>query len=727
MTSISARKNDHTKNFYPMISRFVILLGLLFFLALSVNSQSNWKYISPVPGSKFVNPKNNIAIRHGDQFGKDEVDHLNIEVVGSQSGLASGKIRLSNELRTVIFNPGRSFHPGETVTVSIINSPKTLMGKQLNDTSFSFQISRQPNVSHQTKTDSDHLNPQKQHVNNTENKRQSTLINVGDQLPEDLPPLQITKHNNPANGYLFLTSGANDNYSNYIRIVDNTGTPIFYRKFQNSVRDFKVAEGNRLLHFYSDYSGPSQNCYLVLDAAYQAIDTLKMENGYFVDNHEALLLENGNRLMMAYDAQLVGMDTVVPGGDPLATVVGLVIQEIDSSDNVILQWRSWDHFAITDAVGIDFTAQYIDYVHGNSIEVDNDGNLIISSRHMNEITKIDRTTGGIIWRFGPNAKNNMFSIAYDTVGFSYQHDARRTPSGSLTIYDNGNLHDPQFSQAVEYTLDETNMVAERIWNYENNPVIYASATGSTRRLDNGNTFIGWGSVSPGSPIITEVTQDGVITLEAYYPNWVHSYRVIKEEWETTAFDFDTDSLIFEPLQPGDTSLQKLSVSNNLDYQIQINNLISPTGLFNPAGEFPLAIPAGETGELFVEFTSDSTGMFDDLLTICHDIENDTVTQRIAKQINAFVEVSEDANIAETNASRLIVYPNPVSEIVNIGFRNRPGTKSIEMMGVHGKTSLQVITENDEVNLNISKYPSGIYVLRVTFSDGEMILKKILKQ
>ncbi|GIT32243.1 MAG: hypothetical protein Ct9H300mP2_3220 [Candidatus Neomarinimicrobiota bacterium] len=49
---------------------------------------------------------------------------------------------------------------------------------------------------------------------------------------------------------------------------------------------------------------------------------------------------------------------------------------------------------------MDLTAQVIDYVHANAIELDNDGNILLSCRHMDEITKINHQTGEIIWRLG---------------------------------------------------------------------------------------------------------------------------------------------------------------------------------------------------------------------------------------------------------------------------------------------------------------------------------------
>ncbi len=72
--------------------------------------------------------------------------------------------------------------------------------------------------------------------------------------------------------------------------------------------------------------------------------------------------------MFSYDRQLVGMDTVVTGGNPNAVVTGVVLQELDEDKNLVFQWRSWDHFKITDATDdIILTDSLIDYVHANAI------------------------------------------------------------------------------------------------------------------------------------------------------------------------------------------------------------------------------------------------------------------------------------------------------------------------------------------------------------------------
>src|SRR5262249_1557432 len=143
---------------------------------------------------------------------------------------------------------------------------------------------------------------------------------------------------------------------------------------------------------------------------------------------------------------------------------------------------------------VSFSIEPVDYVHTNSIEIDTDGNIIASHRHLDQVTKIDLSTGDFIWRLG--GVNNEFTFINDSDRFSYQHDCRRLPDGNLTLYDDGNFHVPSKSFAKEYQLDEANMTATLVWSYShpnvNGIIAYYDATGSVQRLSNGNTFIGWG-------------------------------------------------------------------------------------------------------------------------------------------------------------------------------------------------------------------------------------------
>jgi hypothetical protein len=221
------------------------------------------------------------------------------------------------------------------------------------------------------------------------------------------------------------------------------------------------------------------------------------------------------------------LSEIAVGGYETATVIGLVIQELDVARDAVFTWKSWDHFLITDTYA-SLTSPGVDYVHANAIEEDDDGNLLISSRHMSEITKIDRSNGDIIWRLG--GKNNQFDFIDDLDGpFSYQHDIRRQPNGNITLFDNHNLGPGSFSRAVEYELDEVAITktATLVWQYRNTPDDFANAMGSVQRLPDGHTFIGWGA---GIPNATEVLTDGTKLFEMRVDPAYRTYRQFRFEW-----------------------------------------------------------------------------------------------------------------------------------------------------------------------------------------------------
>jgi hypothetical protein len=302
-------------------------------------------------------------------------------------------------------------------------------------------------------------------------------------------------------------------------ILENDGTPFFQRKLSSPALDFKMQPDGRLTYFDDD-----ARCFYAWNALYAVVDSFRCGNGYTTDGHDLVLLPNGHALLMSYDPELVDL-APVKGGLGFGVAIGLIIQELDQAKNVVFQWRSWDHFKITDMVGHATLMGGIDYVHGNSLDVDPDGNIILSSRHMDEVTKISRTTGEILWRLG--GKNNQFTFVNDPIPFSHQHSVRLLANGHLVLFDNGNLRLPPFSRAVEYALDEAQETATLVWQYRLTPDAFGPAFGYVQRFSNGNTLIGWGATTP---TLTEVAPDGSIVSELTFDPGVFSYRAFRFEW-----------------------------------------------------------------------------------------------------------------------------------------------------------------------------------------------------
>ena len=78
-----------------------------------------------------------------------------------------------------------------------------------------------------------------------------------------------------------------------------------------------------------------------------------------------------------------------------------VVQQFTAADDLIFQWRAWDHMdVLSQQQFVDLTSASFDFPHMNSIDVDDDGHILLSSCYTSECTKINRDTGEVIWRLG---------------------------------------------------------------------------------------------------------------------------------------------------------------------------------------------------------------------------------------------------------------------------------------------------------------------------------------
>jgi hypothetical protein len=502
------------------VKKLIYFTFILFILISGVVSAKNRTvFISPVNGSKFNSEKCAILIIFDKSLSPFILKKTNLLTVqGSISGKHSGELKLLQDNKLLSFITEEPYALGEKVTVSLNNN---ILNSDIQQISFFIRERVVKDVFDSFKNELDGV--------------QEWLTGkspLADSLPADFPRITVTVNSNPSPGRFFLSNFKMiGSYSPYLIILNNDGNPFFYRKMTNNCYDFKVQSNGKLT--YADYN---KHQFYMLDTNYVLIDSFTCVNGYTTDEHDLQILSDGHIFLMSYDPQIVDMSQIVPGGDTAATVIGLVLQELDANKNLVFQWRSWDHFQITDATYENLTAKLIDYVHGNAIEIDNDGNIVISSRNLDEITKINRINGNIIWRWG--GKNNQFTFINDTIGFSHQHAIRRIANGNFTLFDNGNYHTPKFSRAVEYTLDEVNKTATLVWEYRHLPnSIYSSAMGNTQRLANGNTIVSWGVNNSSAVVLTEVRPDKSKAYEFTFPVAIYNYRGFKFDWKLGSVTF----------------------------------------------------------------------------------------------------------------------------------------------------------------------------------------------
>lgn len=485
-----------------------ILLTVLTLIFANMNLNANIIYTDPVRDASLVSIYNNIIIGFDGTIKSSELNSR-IIVKGSLSGFHSGEIIITKDRKKFIFKPYQPFAFNEIVEVRL-NRIST-SGTSSNSLVYTFRTQAvRPEFDYTRLMENEDLFTEKNNYVYADNSYA-------------VPPLTVTVNNNPTPGRIYLNNFRTTSFPPHLIIANNDGSTYYTREVVQNTPDFKKSPRGTLTYF----SLQRQKFYEE-DVNYNKIDSFYTGNGYVTDNHDLKILPNGHAYVMSYDPQIVDMSQIVPNGVPNATVIGLIIQEIDENKNVVFQWRSWDHYNILDANHTLMNASTIDYVHGNAIEPDTDGNVMISARHLSEITKINRSTGAMIWRLG--GVNNQFTFPNDSIEISYQHDIRRIANGHITMFDNGNFHTPNFSRSVEYQLDEVNKIATLVWQYRNTPDIYGGSRGSSQRLSNGNTFICWGSTNPN---FTEVTPAGTVVLEMSLPNGIFSYRGYKEELSLT--------------------------------------------------------------------------------------------------------------------------------------------------------------------------------------------------
>ena len=131
-----------------------------------------------------------------------------------------------------------------------------------------------------------------------------------------------------------------------------------------------------------------------------------------------------------------------------------------------------------------------------------------------------------MWRLG--GKQNEFTFVNDP-GFFYQHDARRLPNGRLSIYDNRTFQEPEYSRAVEYLVDEENLIVSKVYEYRHSPDVFGGAMGNYQRLPGGNVLVGWGWSN--SPVLTEALSDGTTVFELSAEDRFGTYRAFRFPWQ----------------------------------------------------------------------------------------------------------------------------------------------------------------------------------------------------
>jgi hypothetical protein len=289
---------------------------------------------------------------------------------------------------------------------------------------------------------------------------------------------------------------------------------------------------------------------VIADSTYTEVAHVHAGNGLQADLHEFQLTPQGTALITAYHPILCNMSET--GGLAHGAVEDGVVQEIDVRTGLVMyEWTSIDHVAISDSYepSLPVTTMLsapLDYFHINSISLDRDGSLLVSSRNTWTVYKLNARSGRIEWRLG--GKHSSFKMGPGT-GTAWQHDSRELPNGSISIFDNGaapRTHSE--SRAIVIKLNEASHTATLEVRLTHAPPLVAESQGSMQALSNGDWFVGWG----GEPYFSEFDSEGRLLFDAHLPVHDQSYRAFRFEWTATPAQLPTYA--FQPAAAGGGTL-----------------------------------------------------------------------------------------------------------------------------------------------------------------------------
>lgn len=683
--------------------KFTTVLLMASFAWLSSSAQYN--YINPKPGSSSHHPQVTITLKNGAILDRESVASGKlVDIKGSSSGYHSWTARLSDDNKTVIIKPDVVFDHAETVTVTVHPKLRKATGEQVEGVTFQFGI--RPKT---TTEQEERIKEAKRQLFIEEYGYDPTAPS-GEKINyplDSMPTFTINVNNNPAPGRIFYNNhedqtGPQPGTNSFTTIIENDGTIVWASDVGQDGRDFKLNENGYLSYFIR-----TRGIWMILDSNYYIIDSVQCKNGYELstNDHDVMMYPDGHIFLMAYD--ILETDMTPYGGLPNALVQYLVLQELDAARDVVFEWRSDDHFEFTDANQYTpLTNAIVDYIHGNSLERDIDGNIIISSRNFDELSKINRETGEVMWRMG--GENNQFTFVNDNneKHFASQHDLRRIPNGNITIFNNGNKMTPQISSAKEYALDEVNKIATLVWFYEHPDVngikVYGPATGNAQRLPNGNTIIDWGLVPFGLPNFTEVDPDKNIVWEMTFDSaGQKSYRVHKYQWDPCA-RISAHTMKATP-KPAKTTLAWGPATGVKKYKLQYR----PLGANNW-----ITLPALTKNKAQLTGLLPNTSYEWHVQTLC---AFSPVKASVYSVLDTFItppqKLSGEESIAEVDVT---LFPVPASDLLHIAI-NQPAQLTVRIFNLLGTEMYRSDIDDKEpavLTVPTAQWPSGVYLLKV---------------
>ncbi len=292
---------------------------------------------------------------------------------------------------------------------------------------------------------------------------------------------------------------------------------------------------------------------MVLDNSFRTKTSIHSGGGVAnFDEHEFNVLPDGSSLFTLYNPEHYDLLEYNITGQ--GWIMNNFFQRLEIGTNrMLFEWSALDHvqpnetFVQADTTevsgdGLGSTTPW-DYFHINSVDMNADGDYLVSARHTCTLYKVSGQDGHIIWRLGGIASDFSFPPG---LNFSFQHDARfREENDTTTIISlfdnasNGYNQTSRYSSGMILKLDHKNNEVTLLQNFIA-PYQFISASqgnlqvlGRNRDWNTSNVFLGWGK----NAYISEYGPHGRMVQQGHFASeGAMHYRAFKYNFTSNPTD-----------------------------------------------------------------------------------------------------------------------------------------------------------------------------------------------
>lgn len=305
--------------------------------------------------------------------------------------------------------------------------------------------------------------------------------------------------NDPLPGYyLFASMSA----PGCLYIVNNRGQLVWYQITPDVVKSVHLTPRNTILSLQDNNGTPFGDGNIVLEQHLYGDTLFYLQHGQrgFDKWVHHDLIRNSRGGIVAITNVFDG--NKVPGD-------GLV--KWSSSGDKMWEWTTYD-------VQEELDPALREQPWINSIDIDHDGHYLLSLRALDQIWKVNASTGAVMWKLGKGGDIQMDEEAV----FLRQHYAHRMENGEIMLFDNGDKSRP-YSRVLSFIVDEEKRVAKTSIDIRLPAQYYSPIMGSAKQLPDGNMLVASSSTNralkldPSGHVLWELnTQSGIYRIE-YLP------------------------------------------------------------------------------------------------------------------------------------------------------------------------------------------------------------------